>query len=143
MVSDSDLITRLHEFLSASDLNTTTTAIVRRRLEEDFGLDLSDRKAFIREQVDLYVQSQVENAVENEENSKEDSDGGDGDAAEEEEEVEEEEEEEEEESTTGKTASKKGSIFVYTYKFLSVCALFRCTFGLHARKLGTNFFRSF
>ncbi|CAA2996555.1 upstream activation factor subunit spp27-like [Olea europaea subsp. europaea] len=109
MVSDSDLITRLHEFLSASDLNTTTTAIVRRRLEDDFGLDLSDRKAFIREQVDLYVQSQVENAVENEENSKEDSDGGDGDAAEEEEEVEEEEEEEEEESTTGKTASKKGS----------------------------------
>lgn len=107
MVSDSDLITRLHEFLSESDLNTTTTANVRRRLEEDFGLDLSDRKAFIREQVDLYLQSQLGNAVENEENSKEESDGGGGEAVEEEEE--EVEEEEEEESTTGKTASKKQS----------------------------------
>ncbi|KAL2528433.1 SWIB complex BAF60b domain-containing protein [Forsythia ovata] len=102
MVSDSDIITRLGEFLSESDLNTTTTATVRRRLEEDFGLDLSDRKAFIREQVDLYLQSQLENAVENEENSKEESDGGGGEAAE-------EEEEEEEESTTRKAASKKRS----------------------------------
>ncbi|KAL2504863.1 SWIB complex BAF60b domain-containing protein [Abeliophyllum distichum] len=104
MVSDSDIITRLREFLSESDLNTTTTATVRRRLEEDFGLDLSDRKAFIREQVDLYLQSQLENVVENEENSKEESDGKGGEAAEEV-----EEEEEEEESTTVKAASKKRS----------------------------------
>ncbi|KAL6551980.1 hypothetical protein OROGR_008134 [Orobanche gracilis] len=100
MVSDSDLIARLREFLSQSDLNTTTTAIVRRRLEEDFGLDLSDRKAFIREQVDLYLQSQFESAVENEENGIEESDGGDREAA---------PEEEEEESSTRKTASRKRS----------------------------------
>ncbi|GMI76932.1 hypothetical protein like AT1G49520 [Hibiscus trionum] len=64
MVLDSELIARLWEFLDESDLNTTTTAIVRRRLEQDFGIDLTDRKKFIREQVDLYLQSQFENAEE-------------------------------------------------------------------------------
>ncbi|EPS57960.1 hypothetical protein M569_16857, partial [Genlisea aurea] len=60
MVSDSELIVRLREFLSTCDLDTTTTAIVRRRLEADFGVDLSDRKAFIRDQVDDYLQSRME-----------------------------------------------------------------------------------
>ncbi|XVE82742.1 hypothetical protein DITRI_Ditri16bG0030300 [Diplodiscus trichospermus] len=72
MVSESDLIARLREFLKESDLNTTTTAIVRRRLEEDFGIDLSERKKFIREQVDLYLQSQFENAEEEEQQQEED-----------------------------------------------------------------------
>ncbi|XP_027360035.1 upstream activation factor subunit spp27-like [Abrus precatorius] len=58
MVSESELIGRLREFLRSSDLNTTTTATVRRQLEADFGIDLSDRKAFIREQVDLFLQSE-------------------------------------------------------------------------------------
>ncbi|KAG6663201.1 hypothetical protein CIPAW_02G010400 [Carya illinoinensis] len=57
MVSDSELIVRLREFLQSSDLNTTTTATVRRRLEADFGVDLTDKKAFIREQVDVFLQS--------------------------------------------------------------------------------------
>ncbi|XP_004511971.1 uncharacterized protein [Cicer arietinum] len=57
MVSESELIGRLREFLRSSDLNTTTTSTVRRQLESDFGIDLSDRKAFIREQVDLFLQS--------------------------------------------------------------------------------------
>ncbi|KAK8710383.1 hypothetical protein V6N13_145708 [Hibiscus sabdariffa] len=64
MVLDSELIARLFEFLDESDLNTTTTAIVRRRLEQDFGIDLTDRKKFIREQVDLYLQNHFENAEE-------------------------------------------------------------------------------
>lgn len=58
MVSESELIGRLREFLRSSDLNTTTTATVRRQLENDFGIDLSDRKAFIREQVDLFLQTE-------------------------------------------------------------------------------------
>ncbi|KAG5061154.1 hypothetical protein AAZX31_01G170500 [Glycine max] len=58
MVSESELIGRLREFLRSSDLNTTTTATVRRQLEADFGIDLSDRKAFIREQVDLFLQTE-------------------------------------------------------------------------------------
>ncbi|XVE87183.1 hypothetical protein DITRI_Ditri18aG0095600 [Diplodiscus trichospermus] len=74
MVSESELIARLREFLKESDLNTTTTAIVRRRLEEDFGIDLSERKKFIREQVDLYLQSQFENAEEEEEQELEEDD---------------------------------------------------------------------
>ncbi|KAL4354459.1 hypothetical protein GQ457_06G040030 [Hibiscus cannabinus] len=64
MVLDSELIARLFEFLDESDLTTTTTAIVRRRLEQDFGIDLTDRKKFIREQVDLYLQNHFENAEE-------------------------------------------------------------------------------
>ncbi|CAN6281244.1 unnamed protein product [Urochloa humidicola] len=55
MVSDPELVERLQEVLRSSDLNTTTTAALRRRLEEDFGADLSHKKAFIREQVDLYL----------------------------------------------------------------------------------------
>lgn len=64
MVSDSELIGRLREFLRNSDLNTTTTAIVRRKLEEDFGIDLSDKKRFIREQVDLFLQTEHERVEE-------------------------------------------------------------------------------
>ncbi|EEF40013.1 upstream activation factor subunit UAF30 isoform X2 [Ricinus communis] len=74
MVSDSELIERLREFLKNSDLNTTTTGIVRRQLEEDFGIDLSDKKAFIREQVDLFLQSQFEENDQNEEEEQEDDD---------------------------------------------------------------------
>ncbi|KAB1214671.1 Upstream activation factor subunit UAF30 [Morella rubra] len=62
MVQDSELIARLREFLRTSDLNTTTTATVRRKLEKDFGVDLTDKKAFIREQVDLFLQSEQERA---------------------------------------------------------------------------------
>ncbi|GMY11705.1 protein TRI1-like [Fagus crenata] len=64
MVSDSDLIARLREFLRSSDLNTTSTATVRRKLEEDFEVDLTDKKAFIREQVDLFLQSEQERLAE-------------------------------------------------------------------------------
>lgn len=81
MVLESELIARIREFLNESDLNTTTTAIVRRRLEEDFGIDLSEKKKFIREQVDIYLQSQVENAEEQEQEA-EDENNEDGDQAE-------------------------------------------------------------
>ena len=68
MVSNSELVKRLHEILSTSDLNTTTTGIVRRKLEEELGVSLSDKKAFIREQVDLYLQSHFEQQQEEEPN---------------------------------------------------------------------------
>ncbi|XP_024975346.1 upstream activation factor subunit spp27-like [Cynara cardunculus var. scolymus] len=97
MVSDSELVGRLREFLSTSDLNTTTTASVRRQLEQDFGIDLKNKKAFIREQVDLYLESQQQNEDDNEGNDEE-----------EEEEV---DEEEEEETSNGKSGGsrKRGS----------------------------------
>lgn len=77
MVADSELIERLREFLRNSDLNTTTTAIVRRKLEDDFGVDLSDKKAFIREQVDLFLQSEFEKAEQEQEPEEENEAGGD------------------------------------------------------------------
>lgn len=106
MVSDSELIERLRDFLSTSDLNTTTTAILRRRLEEDFGIDLSGRKAFIREQVDICMQSQLENAADNEEVI---NDEGAPEVVEEEEEEEVEEDEEREESSTASSTAKSST----------------------------------
>lgn len=77
MVSDSELIGRLREFLRNSDLNTTTTTIVRRMLEEEFNVDLLDKKLFIREQVDLFLRTEHEAAEEDgaEEADQEDGDG--------------------------------------------------------------------
>ncbi|KAL3617390.1 hypothetical protein CASFOL_038803 [Castilleja foliolosa] len=106
MVSDSELIERLREFISTSDLNTTTNAIVRRRLEEDLGIDLSDRKAFIREQVDSYMQSQFENVAGNEDATNSEGEA-DGVAEEEEEEEEGEGTEEPTTASTVKSSTKK------------------------------------
>ncbi|KAK3222771.1 hypothetical protein Dsin_009796 [Dipteronia sinensis] len=111
MVSDSELIARLQGFLRNSDLNTTTTAIVRRQLEKDFGVDLSDKKPFIREQVDLFLQSQFENAQEEEDDDqtakvKSEQTDGSNDVEEEEEE---EEADDEEEDNNGKRSGKKRS----------------------------------
>ncbi|KAL7118907.1 hypothetical protein ACP275_02G030200 [Erythranthe tilingii] len=55
MVSDSEIVGRLHEILRASDLETTTAAGVRRRLEEEFSVNLYGRRVFIREQIDLFL----------------------------------------------------------------------------------------
>lgn len=114
MVSDSELVERLREFLRASDLSTTTTAIVRRKLEEDFGVDLSDKKAFIREQVDLFLHSELNDSREAE---KEDGSGGDegdqdgeegsGDREEEEDDDDEDGDEEDEGRSNGGGTSRK------------------------------------
>ncbi|CAI0375442.1 unnamed protein product, partial [Linum tenue] len=110
MVSDSELIGRLREFLKNSDLETTTNTIVRRKLEEDFGVNLSDKKGFIREQVDLFLQSQFEeqaaevvgdNGYEEEGSAADDRESRvqDGDEV--------EEDEEEEEETVGRSSKRK------------------------------------
>ncbi|XP_022775223.1 protein TRI1-like [Durio zibethinus] len=115
MVPESELIARLRAFLKVSDLTTTTTAIVRRRLEEDFGIDLSEKKKFIREQVDLYLQSQFENAQEEQEQEQDDENNEEDDQtgkikSEETDGSDSNEEEEESEKARNKRAStKKGS----------------------------------
>ncbi|XP_020273817.1 upstream activation factor subunit spp27-like isoform X2 [Asparagus officinalis] len=97
MVSDGELVDRLRSFLRASDLNTTTTTgAVRRQLEADFNVDLSEKKAFIREQVDLFL-SELENEKKEEEEKEEENDEEENGVKEEEEEEEEEDEEDEEE----------------------------------------------
>ncbi|KAE8668396.1 Protein TRI1 [Hibiscus syriacus] len=57
MVSDSDLVARLREILSQSDLDTATAGSVRKQLEEEFGVDLSDRKGFMRDQIDVFLET--------------------------------------------------------------------------------------
>lgn len=53
MVSGSDLVKRLREILGRSDLDTATAASVRRQLQEEFKVDLPDRKSFMRDQIDI------------------------------------------------------------------------------------------
>lgn len=55
MISDADIVSRLHEILKSSDLDTATAGGVRRQLEDEFGVDLSDRKAFIRDHIDAFL----------------------------------------------------------------------------------------
>ncbi|CAK7329808.1 unnamed protein product [Dovyalis caffra] len=96
MVSDLDLVTRLREILRSSDLDTATAGSIRRQLEEDFGVDLSEKKKFIREQIDSFLETlkegegESENVTENENNE--------NDVVKDKENENEEEEEEEEES---------------------------------------------
>ncbi|XP_022011392.1 upstream activation factor subunit spp27 isoform X3 [Helianthus annuus] len=94
MVPDSELTDRLQQILTTADLTTTTTASIRRQLEHEFGIDLTDKKAFIREQIDVYIQNQQPN--ENEDDN-------------EEEEPEEVEEDEVEEDSNGKSGSSRKS----------------------------------
>ncbi|XP_047254037.1 protein TRI1-like isoform X3 [Capsicum annuum] len=60
MVSDSVLIERLRQILTVSDLETATAGTVRRKLEEEFGVDLLDRKAFVRDQIDVFLRTHVQ-----------------------------------------------------------------------------------
>ncbi|PPR84689.1 hypothetical protein GOBAR_AA36026 [Gossypium barbadense] len=93
MVSDSDLVARLREILRDSDLDTATAGSVRKQLEKDFGIDLSDRKSFVRDQIDIFLETL------NRDNEKE---GEDEQAPESEnEELQEENDDEEEEESNG------------------------------------------
>lgn len=114
MVSDSELIDRLKDFLRNADLDNTTNATVRRQLETDFGIDLSDRKSFIRNQIELFFQeyqqpkndesSQPEDSKKNTEEEESDSNKN---TEEEEGEDDDNEEEEEEKPKRAKSLKKK------------------------------------
>jgi len=56
-VSDTDLLTRLRETLRDSNLNTATSIGDRWQLEEEFGVDLSDRKAFVRDEIGIFMEA--------------------------------------------------------------------------------------
>jgi upstream activation factor subunit UAF30 len=66
MVSDAEIVRHLTAVLKNADLNTTTTTAIRLQLQSDLGVDLSEKKAFIREQVDLYLQKQSQEQPEGE-----------------------------------------------------------------------------
>jgi len=58
MVSDAEIVRQLTAVLRQADLNTTTTTAIRQQLQRDLGVDLSEKKLFIRQQVDLYLLKQ-------------------------------------------------------------------------------------
>ncbi|KAG1368574.1 putative upstream activation factor subunit spp27 [Cocos nucifera] len=138
MVSDSELVERLREFLRASDLSTTTTSIVRRKLEEDFGVDLSSKKAFIREQVDLFLHSELNDNKEVEEDygsGREEGDrDGEEDSGEEDGEQEDEQEDEEEEDDEGRRkgggSSRKRRLMVTPFVLCSSGVVDYLDFGV-------------
>ena len=49
-VSDAQLAERLRAVLEAADLSATTERAIRKSLEEELGVSLAERKAFIRSQ---------------------------------------------------------------------------------------------
>ncbi|GJW87160.1 upstream activation factor subunit spp27-like protein isoform X3 [Tanacetum coccineum] len=72
MLTDSELLKHLHNVLKTSDLDTATAATVRRRLEEQLDIDLSEKKTYIRKQIDLYLQSHHTNDNNNNDGNKDD-----------------------------------------------------------------------
>ncbi|KAJ0939362.1 hypothetical protein HanRHA438_Chr02g0060251 [Helianthus annuus] len=61
MLTDSELLQHLHDILRTSNLDTATGATVHRILEDKLGVDLSDKKPYIGQQIDLYLQSRYTN----------------------------------------------------------------------------------
>jgi chitin synthase len=51
-VSDADLVRAVNDLLRGADLNAVTKREVRRRLEEQFGMDLASRKTTINAAID-------------------------------------------------------------------------------------------
>ncbi|KAL4421538.1 hypothetical protein ABPG75_010829 [Micractinium tetrahymenae] len=88
--SDEAVVARLRALLAEVDLATTTEKQLRKRLEGEFGVQLGDRKALLRAEINAYLEAQP------------------ADDEEEEEVVEEEEEEEERPSGTRKRKGGAG-----------------------------------
>eukprot|EP00475_Leptophrys_vorax_P002301 TRINITY_DN11292_c0_g1_i3.p1 TRINITY_DN11292_c0_g1~~TRINITY_DN11292_c0_g1_i3.p1 ORF type:complete len:260 (-),score=38.67 TRINITY_DN11292_c0_g1_i3:325-1104(-) len=55
MVADKDIVFRLREILNEADLDVTTEKSIRTQLEQEFDIDLSERKKFIRQEVQRYL----------------------------------------------------------------------------------------
>eukprot|EP00899_Mesostigma_viride_P024238 jgi/Mesvir1/499/Mv11367-RA.1 len=66
-VTDDVIAKRLRELLETVDLATTTTRALRERLQDDLGVDMSDKKDFIKAGVQAFLDER--NAAAEEENS--------------------------------------------------------------------------
>ncbi len=49
--TDDQIVERLRVLLGESDLQTTTEKMLRKKLEEEFKMDMTDKKAIIRKEV--------------------------------------------------------------------------------------------
>lgn len=54
-VSDDELVGRLHIQLKQADLSIATTTSIRQKLENELGIELGERAAFIRHHMDAYL----------------------------------------------------------------------------------------
>lgn len=77
MVNDVQLATRLREILDVADLEVTTEKTIRTQLQEEFGIDLSQRKKFIRQEVEAYLTRKQAEGGESDEDDAEDQNPGD------------------------------------------------------------------
>lgn len=76
MVSDAEIVRHLTAVLRQADLSATTTTAIRQQLETDLGVDLSEKKLFIRQHVDLYLQKHTQEQQEGEGEGEERGDEG-------------------------------------------------------------------
>lgn len=119
MVEDEKIVARLQELLGEVNMTQTSERMLREKLEEEFGVDLSDKKALVRSEVDKYLAEHrppPEDDKGNDDDAQEgedEEDGEDADDAEVEEEVEENDEEaegdedEEEEGVSSSAGAKR------------------------------------
>ncbi|PNH01784.1 Protein TRI1, partial [Tetrabaena socialis] len=64
---DEQIIERLRALLAKSDLQTTTEKMLRKKLEEEFQMELLDKKPMIRQEVERYLAEQGDEEEEDEE----------------------------------------------------------------------------
>lgn len=73
-IDDATLIEALREFLKNADMTVTTPKMIRNALSEKFGVDMENKKLFIREQTDLILEEIIPSEKdENKESNSEDA----------------------------------------------------------------------
>lgn len=107
MVSDEEIVRHLTAVLREADLSTTTTTAIRHQLQEELGVDLTDKKVFIRQQVDLYLQTQAQEQQQQEEDGEDVVGEDDGETQDDDDEDGDEEDEEEQASKSSKNSDSK------------------------------------
>ena len=60
MVSDANLKQRLRQILDVADLEVTTEKSIRLQLEKEFRTDLTERKKFIRQEIQVFLNQKQE-----------------------------------------------------------------------------------
>jgi hypothetical protein len=59
MPSDEAVVARLRHILGEVDLSVTTEKMIRRRLETEYGMDLSSKKPVVRREIETYLNAQA------------------------------------------------------------------------------------
>ena len=62
--NDASVIRHLHQILETEDLKKTTAKNIRKRLQDDLGVDMSNRKQFISDEIEKFLKSNVDKWIE-------------------------------------------------------------------------------